>query len=81
MEGGCGGGAQNSEDDRDWSCEFWFLKFLDQQRNEFGPLGIMCKDVHGHRAPLSITLMEMSSERNLTDCGLSSFLSLKSGLY
>jgi hypothetical protein len=28
--GETGGGVQNSEDDRDWSFEFWFLIFLDQ---------------------------------------------------
>jgi hypothetical protein len=32
-------------------------------------------------APLSVPLLEMSSERNLTDCYPSSFPSLKSGLY
>jgi hypothetical protein len=59
---------QNSEDDRDWSFEFWFLKVLDHRRNDFGPFGITYKDVLGPHAPLSITLMEMPSERNLTDC-------------
>jgi hypothetical protein len=38
-------------------------------------------DVHGPPAPLSVALMEMSSKRNLTDCYLSAFLFLKSGLY
>jgi hypothetical protein len=74
------GGVQNSEDDRDWSFEFWFLIFLDQRRNDNGVFRLL----HGCArppAPSSVPLLEMSSKRNLTDCYLSSFLFLKSGLY
>jgi hypothetical protein len=31
--------VQNSEDDRDWSFEFWLLIFLDQRRNNDGLFG------------------------------------------
>jgi hypothetical protein len=57
-----------------------FCLFLDQRRNDNGLFGLL----HGCArppAPLPFHLLEMSSERNLTDCYPSSFPSLKSGLY
>jgi hypothetical protein len=64
--GETGGGMQNSEDDRDWSFEFWFLIFLEQQRNDNGLSGLL----HGCARPLapsSVPLLEMSSKRNFSN--------------
>jgi hypothetical protein len=74
------GGVQNSEDDRDWSFEFWFLIFLDQWRNDNGLFGLLYGCVQPP-VPSSVPLLEISSMRNLTHCYLYLFLFLKSGLY